>query len=67
MRTAREIHKILKDNNISGYRLSKDLGITQVGADKFLNGETKNPYKSTLLKYDAYINNNFKPLRKYTI
>ncbi|CAL2106674.1 hypothetical protein T190115A13A_270031 [Tenacibaculum sp. 190524A02b] len=65
MRSAEEIRKILKENNISGYKLEKDLKVTQVGADKFLNGETKKPYKKTLLMYDEYINNGFKTNNSY--
>lgn len=60
-----EIRKIFKDNGISGYRLSKDLNVSQVGADKFLNGETKKPYKSTLLMYEEYIQNGFKTNKTY--
>lgn len=63
MRTPEEIRKILLDNNITGYRLEKDLNVTQVGADKFLNGETKKPYIKTLKMYNSYIDNNFKPLK----
>ncbi|MBD0822606.1 hypothetical protein [Aestuariibaculum marinum] len=60
MRSPEEIRKIFKDNNITGYRLSIDLDVTQVGADKFLNGETKKPYKSTIEMYNSYIDNGFK-------
>ncbi|TXK78722.1 hypothetical protein [Mesonia sp. K4-1] len=60
MRSAEEIHKIFLDNNITGYRLEKDLGISQVGADKFLNGDTKKPFKKTLELYNSYIDNDFK-------
>ena len=63
MRTPEEIRKIFKNKTISGYRLEKDLNVTQVGADKFLNGETKKPYKSTLKLYNDYINNGFKPAK----
>ena len=61
MRTAEEIRNILLDNKITGYRLEKDIDVTQVGADKFLNGETKKPIKKTLLMYNSYIDNDFKP------
>ena len=67
MRTSKEIREIFKSNKISGYRLEKDLGITQVGADKFLNGETKKPYKTTLKLYNSYIDNGFKPIEKESI
>lgn len=67
MRTAEEIRKVFKENGISGYRLNKDLGITQVGADKFLNGETKTPYKRTLEMYDEYIDNGFKVMENSNV
>jgi phage repressor protein C with HTH and peptisase S24 domain len=63
LRTAEQIREVFKTNNITGYRLEKDLKVTQVGADKFLNGETKNPYKSTLVMYNSYIDNNFKSIK----
>jgi len=63
IRKAHEIREIFKENKITGYRLAQDLDVTQVGADKFLNGETQNPYKSTLEMYNSYIDNNFQPKR----
>lgn len=59
MRSPEEIRKILLENNITGYRIEKELGLTQVGADKFLNGETKKPIKKNLEIYNSYINSNF--------
>ena len=65
MKTPEEIRKILIDNNITGYRIEKDLNISQVGADKFLNGTTKKPTKKVLELYNNYIKNNFKPITTY--
>lgn len=56
-----EIREKLKENGITGYRLAKDISITQVAADAFLSGKSK-PYKKTLDLYKSYIENNFKPL-----
>ena len=64
MRTSEEILKIFKENNITGYQIERDLAISQVGADKFLNGETRQPFKKTLEMYNSYIDNNFLPLNK---
>ena len=66
MRTPEEIREILKNKGISGYRLKKDLKVTPVGADTFLNGETKKPYKSTFKMYSDDIDNDFKTTNSYT-
>ncbi len=60
IKNASEILRIFKENGITGYKIEKDLKvISQVGADKFLNGETKKPFKKTLELYNSYIDNNF--------
>ncbi|MEI6865533.1 hypothetical protein [Flavicella sp.] len=65
MKNASEILRIFKEKGITGYKIEKDLKvISQVGADKFINGETKKPFKKTIELYNSYIDNNFQPLEK---
>ena len=59
MRNIQEIVEILKTNNITGYKLAKDLTISPVGAQKILSGQSENPRPTTIKMLDEYIDNNF--------
>ena len=51
------ILKQVKTHNISAYEIAKHTNLSTAGLQKILNGETKNPNSSTLLKIAEYLEN----------
>ncbi|MEK3784098.1 helix-turn-helix domain-containing protein [Paenibacillus sp. FSL R5-0810] len=63
MGLAEKILKVMNDNNITPYRLSKDTGIPYTTLSKILNGTTKSPQVSSLQIIADYLQ---KPLDFFT-
>lgn len=51
-----EILKLIKQLDITGYQISQETELTQVGADKIINGTSKKPQKKTLELLSNYLN-----------
>jgi len=47
--------KVIQDHNITSYEIAKNTGLSTVGIDKILKGETKKPTYDTLEKIEKYI------------
>ena len=45
----------IKHRNLTAYEISKDLPISEVGINKILNGQSKNPRESTLILLRNYL------------
>ena len=47
----------IKHRNLTAYEISKELPISEVGINKILNGQSKNPRESTLILLRNYLFN----------
>ncbi len=58
MRSLEEIIQILKENEVTGYKICKDTkgAISENGANKILDGKSPNPRRITLELLNSYIN-----------
>ncbi|GIZ08325.1 S24 family peptidase [Flavobacterium sp. UMI-01] len=54
-----DIIREIKNRGLTGYKISEDTGLTQVGIDKILNGTTKKPTKNTLKILNNYLNKSY--------
>ena len=45
----------IKNRGLTAYEISKDLPISEVGINKILNGQSKNPRRSTLILLRNYL------------
>ncbi len=51
---------IIKDHNITSYEIAKNTGLSTVGIDKILKGETKSPTNATIEKIEKYVQGGIK-------
>ena len=52
-----EIIKEIKENGITAYKIAEKTSLTEVGINKILNGNSKNPRKETLKILEDFIHN----------
>ena len=54
-----DIIDFIKKNDITGYQIAQNTGLTEVGVNKILNGASKNPRKSTIDVLANFLHNNY--------
>lgn len=53
-----QIIKEIKDRGITAYKIAESTNLTEVGINKILNGQSKNPRRSTLVILENFLHNN---------
>ncbi|MCQ9638651.1 hypothetical protein MP478_04555 [Chryseobacterium sp. WG14] len=52
-----EVLNLIEKNSLTAYEISKGTGISDVGIQKIINGESKRPLERTLISIISYISN----------
>jgi len=54
------LRDLIKEHNLTAYEIAKNTGLSNIGVQKIISGDTKSPNPATLSKIFEYIENGIK-------